>query len=655
MALPLNRTEKQGQFQLSPIKAMEIAAAKVPNAISLAQGIPNFSTPAVITDFIQEKIKAGVCDKYSLTNGLAELREELALSLEGDGLRYDPDSEIIVTVGSIEGVTASILACTAPGDEVIIPSPTYASYLGAIHIARCTPRFVPLDEDHNFDFHVEQMASAISKKTKAILYCSPNNPTGTLYSEEKTRAIAALAQQHNLTIIIDEVYKDFYYTTDKHFTPAVIPEARERIIRVCSFSKAFAMTGWRVGFLHGDASRVQQILKFHDAMVSCAPVVSQYGAIAALRFGQPVLEKFRDEYKERRDYTIGMLDQMSHLLDYQTPKATYFAFPRIKDTVPLAHDSNRLAYDILEKVGVALVPGIAFGPSGESHLRITFGRDRDYLMEGMNRLLDYFSASRTRKLSASPLNVTTSASASHSSAPSWIRSQAKRALALAARLFLRRNRPTIIGIAGTRGKTVFKRTIADLLNRHTTTRASILSYNTEWGLPLSILELLPPRTLRDKIRFPFRVLKKALLDKEKAKLLVLEYGIGAARDGALLRSIANPDWLVISGFISGDANIDAAAVYEGICQLCKDSPKERVLWAADEPPARDLAALLSSDCALELTAISPTAVEVHHEVYPLRREFAGQSAKLAVIAAIMLAHRLGVPKEEIRSYLAQSD
>lgn len=633
-------------FELSPIKAMELAASKIPGVISLAQGIPSFSTPEVIKQFVHEKIDQGLCDKYSLTIGLAELREEIALSLQKEGLHYDPETEIVVTAGSIEGITAAVLASTEPGDEVIVPSPTYASYRGSLAIGGCVTRYVELDEDNNFDFHVERVREAISRRTRAILYCSPNNPTGTLYSEEKTRAIIDLAIKNNLTVIIDEVYKDFYYTADKHFTPALIPAARDRVIRVCSFSKAYAMTGWRVGFVHGDAARIRKILKFHDAMVTCAPVVSQYGAIAALRFGDPFLEEFKQEFKRRRDYAISMLDQLSHVLDYQLPRATYFVFPRIKDTVPLAKDSHKLAYDILEKARVATVPGTAFGPSGESHLRMTYGREMADLQEAFQRLQDYFNGARRKSAaeSASPV-------AAAAPADSFMRAAAKKSLALSSRLYLSRNRSLIVGIAGTRGKTVFKRTITEMMREHFPTRSNFLSYNTDIGLPLAILNLENPRSTAQKIFFPLRLLMKALFAREKEKVLVLEYGVAGQGDAAALLRIAKPSWLVVSDISSPDPSIDSNLLRSEIAELVHATAPDRVIWSAEDSAILEFEPKLEESLAVRLSSIEKSSVAGTTRRYALRQEAVGRSAQLGVVAAVKLAEKLAVPESVIARHL----
>lgn len=570
-------------FQLSPIKAMELAASRIPGVVSLAQGIPSFQTPQVIKDFVTEKIQAGLCDKYSLTVGLAELREEISLALVKDGLSYDPESEIIATAGSVEGLTASVMSCTSPGDEVIIPSPTYASYIGSIRMAGCRPVFAPLDEDDNFDFEVEAIAKCIGNATRAILYCSPNNPTGTLYSEEKTRALVELALKHNLFIITDEVYKDFYYTDDRHFTPALIEEARRRVIRVCSFSKAFSMTGWRIGFLHTDRSVAAKILKYHDAMVTCAPVVSQYAGIAALRFGEAALREFQVEFKRRRDFTVSRLDQMSDVLDYQVPKATYFVFPRIKDRIPFARDSYHLAYDILEKVRLATVPGIAFGPSGESHLRISYGKEMSEIEEGLERLQQYFtSAGRKRGLTAAVSASPFQAPFPRLDKPPLRRRILARFLSLCARLYLLKRRPVIVGIAGSRGKTVFKRVLHETLRVKFRTRAGILSYNTEVGLPLSILNLPLPVSGWQKLTFPLRAFGRALFSLEQSRVLILEYGILSEMDASVLSRIAVPDWLVVTGVSHSSPGIEYHSLQAGICGLASRVRAENILWNSED-------------------------------------------------------------------------
>ncbi len=647
----LSKTQASSQFELSPIKAMELAASRFPGVVSLAQGIPSFRTPTKVIQYAQEKIAAGLCDKYSLTIGLTELREEIALALQGEGLSYDPESEILVTAGSIEGITASILAFTQPGDEVMLPSPSYASYLGAISIAGCVPRYVDLDEENNFDFHVEKIEQSITKKTKILLYCSPNNPTGTLFSEEKTRALVKVCQKHNLTILIDEVYKDFYYVDEPHFSPTLIPDARENIIRACSFSKAYAMTGWRVGFLNADKSRLARIVKYHDAMVTCAPVPSQYAAIGALRYGAEFLEEFKTEFKKRRNYCISRLDELSQIMDYQIPKATYFVFPRIKDVITYSNDSHKLAYDILEKVKVATVPGVAFGPSGESHLRINFGREMKDLEEGFTRLEEYFFHRQGRKLPrpTTPPEVPQPTPAKQDQI-SFLGKSVRFLLAHASRQYLKRNSMLVIGIAGIKGKTTVKRTLVDLLGTTYRTRGNILSYNTEIGLPLSILRLHNPKTPIEKLRFPLSLMRQALWGREKAEFLILEYGIRSQRDAETLLGIAVPDWLILSG-IEADPHLDYEAITNGINHIASQLPPKRLIWTQDDSFIHEMASVQQAPHAIRDSQLTDTFLTTSQNSYPCSRETVGTSSARALITSVVMAELLNIPPETICRFL----
>lgn len=640
------------QFELSPIKAMELAASRMPDVISLAQGIPSFRTPARVIRFAQEKIAAGLCDKYSLTTGLTELREEIALSLEADGVSYDPEREILVTAGSIEGITATLLAFTSPGDEVLLPSPSYASYLGAVSIAGCVPRYIELDEENNFDFDVKKFAQGITKKTKLLLYCSPNNPTGTLFSKEKTKELVRICQQHNLTILIDEVYKDFYYVDEPHFSATQIPEARDRIIRACSFSKAYAMTGWRVGFVHGDKDRISRIVKYHDAMVTCAPVPSQYAAIGALRYGASFLEEFKLEFKKRRNYCITRLDDLSQVMDYQVPKATYFVFPRIKDIVKYADDSHRLAYDILDKVKVATVPGVAFGPSGESHLRINFGREMEDLKEGFDRLEDYFHQRQPKKRPRKTVPPEGASRALRAQTGSSLLGKGLRLLlSHACRHYLKRNSVLIIGITGIKGKTTIKRTLVELLGTCKHTRGTLLSYNTEVGLPLSILRLKNPKTLSAKLLFPMSLARQALWSKETAEILILEYGIRSLNDAETLLNIAVPDWLIVSG-VEADPHLDYNAIRDGINHIAACLPPEKLLWTGDDPLVSAMAsAQQTAPHVIHDSQLSGGLLHTSHNSYSCTRETVGTSAARALITSVIIAELLNTPTETINHFL----
>src|SRR3989338_1852541 len=379
-----NRTKN---LQLSAIKQMEIRAAKYPDMISLAQGIPSFDTPACIKRRVERALNSGLVAKYSLSSGLPELREMIEIFLAKENMYYDWQKEIIVTVGAIEAISAAILAISQPGDEIILPSPSYTSYKEVISLAGCAPIYAPLNESTGWAFEFDKFEKAVTAKTKAILFCNPNNPTGTIYDREQLTRLARLAEKYSFFIMADEVYKDFIYDGHgKFFSPAEITVLRKKVIRIFSFSKTYAMTGWRVGFVHSDESVIKEILKAHDSLVTCAPVISQYAAMGALEMGESDILKFKTEYRRRRDIICSRLDKLNKFFSYIKPNSAYFVFPKILHQ----SDSTAFALDLLDKIQVAVVPGAAFGPSGEGHVRLSFGRTAEQINGAFDRIEKYF-------------------------------------------------------------------------------------------------------------------------------------------------------------------------------------------------------------------------------------------------------------------------
>jgi len=388
-------------LQLSIIKQIELRASKYPDVVSLAQGIPSFDTPSAIKRRVENALRRGVVAKYSLSPGLPELRELIEVGLAQENMFYDWEKEILVTAGSIEAITATVLAITDPGDEVIIPGPTYTSYREVITLAGCKPVFVPLHESKGWAFDLEKFREAITAKTRAIFYCNPNNPTGTIYTQEQLLGLAELAEQYDLFLVSDEVYKDFVFddSKEKIFSLAEIPSLRKRVIRIFSFSKAYAMTGWRVGYVHSDESVIKEIIKVHDSLVTCAPVISQYAAMGALEMGEKDLKFFIGEFKNRRDLMCERLDRLGHIFSYIKPNSAYFVFPKIVtpfnkggegDLKGGFTDSWKFALELLDKAQVAVVPGIAFGPNGEGHIRMSFGRSEEDINKAFDRMEKYF-------------------------------------------------------------------------------------------------------------------------------------------------------------------------------------------------------------------------------------------------------------------------
>lgn len=374
------------KINLSPIKQIEILASKIPDVVSLAQGIPSFDTPEVVRRAAIKALEAGRVAKYSLTPGLPELRETIEQVLAKENMFYDFEKEIIVTAGSIEAITASLIAITEEEkNEVILFSPSYASYPEAVKVAGGVPVFSNLAEEDDWSIDFSDLKKKISDRTVAILYANPNNPTGMLFKKEDLLKLADLAKQNNFFIISDEVYKDFIYTDDKIFSLAQVPEFRKLVIRVFSLSKAYAMTGWRVGFLHSDEENVREILKIHDSLVTCAPVISQYAAMAALDYASEDIEFFKAEFLKRRNLICSKLDELKEFLSYQRPDSSYFVFPRLLQE----QDSRKFSLDLLNNAGVAVVPGVAFGPSGEGHIRMSFGRSEKDIERAMSKLKSF--------------------------------------------------------------------------------------------------------------------------------------------------------------------------------------------------------------------------------------------------------------------------
>lgn len=377
------RTQNIG---LSLIKEMELRGSKIPGVVSLAQGIPSFETNEHIKKAVIEALSLHNIGKYSLSPGLLDLREMIEENLRKDGISYDHYNEIIVTVGSIEGLSAALLAILEKGDEVIIPNPSYAAYAEAVRVAHGTPIFVDLHKNDNWSLPIDALEKVKSAKTKAIIICQPNNPTGHIYPENTIRELAEWAKKNDCYLIFDEVYKDFNYTEKPIFHLAKDSKYRGSTVYLHSFSKAFSMTGWRVGYILACKELAREILKIHDSLVTCAPVISQYAAMAALRFEAELVSDIMIQYRKRREIVRSHFEKLSDFFEFTAPDSGYFFFPKIlfKNS-----GSKNAAIDILEKAKVNTVPGIAFGPAGEGYLRFCFGRSEEDLNEAFARLKNY--------------------------------------------------------------------------------------------------------------------------------------------------------------------------------------------------------------------------------------------------------------------------
>jgi aminotransferase len=384
----MNVSKRVSQIKKSAIHEMTRLSKQYDDVAFLSWAKPTSGTPEHINDAAISAIKNGLVGGYSQNDGLPELREEIVKKLKRDNNIKANISELLVTVGAIEGLAATVMATIDPGDEVILPTPTYSTHIRQVELASGKPVLVPLMEENNFALDIQAIKDAISPKTKAIIYCSPSNPTGTVFSEEQLRQIAEIALENNLTVITDEAYEYFVFDEKKHFSIASIPEMKKNVISTFTFTKSYAMTGWRIGYLHADEELIPQIKKAHIPFAICAPVVSQYAAIAALKGSQDCIKDFKDHYLNTRNLMCERLDNLSSVFDYVKPDGSYLMFPKI--LMKEGKDSISFCKNLLKEAKVSTTPGIAFGPTGESHLRLSFCVTEEMINKAFDRMENYF-------------------------------------------------------------------------------------------------------------------------------------------------------------------------------------------------------------------------------------------------------------------------
>ena len=367
----------------SATKNMAIEAARIGGCVSLGQGVPSFATPPAVLAAVCTVLKNDPsCGKYSLQTGMPALRERLArLLLEEKGINADPEAEICVTVGGMEALLCTMLTLVDEGDEVILPSPTYASYIEQIHLAGGRPVFAPLDSRWGLD--IEALQQAITAKTRAIMLCTPGNPTGNALSNDEMRAICELARQHGLYLICDETYDYLVYDGITRLSPLSLPQYRERVVLISSLSKKYALTGWRVGWVTACAPLMAQIMKVHDATAICAPTPSQHAALAALDVGSQWLADTRAALLKRRDLCCRRLEDLRDFFSFVPPQGAFYVLARYLFS---QDDAQSVAYRILREAKVITIPTSGFGVGGEGHLRLSFGGEEGEINEAFDRL-----------------------------------------------------------------------------------------------------------------------------------------------------------------------------------------------------------------------------------------------------------------------------
>ena len=376
--------ERMNTFSGSPTSALIAKVAELraegKDIISLNVGEPDFGTP----DYIKcGAIKAIVDNfsKYTAGNGIIELRRLISKKLhEDNNLEYTTD-EICATVGAKQAIFNSIMALVDPGDEVLLPVPCWVSYTEMIKFAGAKPVFVDVEAE-TFDLDIEALEKAVTTKTKAIVICTPNNPTGAVYSEGTLRKLADLACKYDFYIITDEIYEKLIYDDAKHFSIASISkDVWNRTLTVNGFSKAYAMTGWRLGYVLANEVIINAMNKIHQYVIMSAPTAAQYGAIEAMRYCDDEIEKMRKAYMLRRNYIVKAFNDMG--LHTFTPQGAFYVFPCIKST---KMTSQQFCEELLKDQLVACVPGTAFGQAGEGFIRVSYAYSIEQIKEATTRI-----------------------------------------------------------------------------------------------------------------------------------------------------------------------------------------------------------------------------------------------------------------------------
>jgi aminotransferase len=341
-------------------------AATMKNVISLGIGEPDFDTPEPIVQAGIEALQRGETH-YTSNSGILELREAIGAHIGARyGVDYDPEHEVLVTVGVSEALYVAMAALLDPGDEIIIPEPGFVAYEPTAKMVNATPVMVPTSPETNFQITAEAIEAAVTSRTKALFIGSPNNPTGAVVDRERLTQIAKVAEEHNLAVISDEIYDRLVYGTE-HVCFASLPGMRKRTVVLQGFSKAYAMTGWRVGYLCGPADLVWEIRKLHQYLIMSAPTVSQWAALKALEVGEPFVQAMHEEYDRRRRLIVNGLNDLG--LDCTEPHGAFYACPCVQQT---GMDDADFAENLLQEEHVAVVPGRAFGPSGMGFVRMSY-------------------------------------------------------------------------------------------------------------------------------------------------------------------------------------------------------------------------------------------------------------------------------------------
>lgn len=384
-------SDKVIEIKPSGIRRFFDIVNEMEDAISLGVGEPDFDTPWHIRDEGIYSLEKGRTF-YTSNSGLKDLKKEIAAyMLRSQGVQYDYNHEIFITVGGSEAIDLALRAMLNPGDEVLIPQPSYVSYEPCTVLADGVPVFINLKEENEFRLTARELRDAITDKTKILILPFPNNPTGAIMEKEDLETIAEIVVEKDLYVISDEIYGELTYK-GKHVSLVSLPGMKERTILINGFSKAYAMTGWRLGYACGPRVIMDQMLKIHQFAIMCAPTTSQYAAVEALKNGDEDVQEMREAYNQRRRYLMHAFKEMG--LECFEPYGAFYVFPSIKE---FGMTSDEFATRLLQEEKVAVVPGTAFGDCGEGYLRISYAYSLENLKLALGRLSHFIRRLREEK------------------------------------------------------------------------------------------------------------------------------------------------------------------------------------------------------------------------------------------------------------------
>lgn len=383
--------DKVVDIKPSGIRKFFDIVSEMQDAISLGVGEPDFDTPWHIRDEGIYSLEKGRTF-YTSNAGLKDLRQEICNTIRRkQGVSYDWQHEVLVTVGGSEAIDIGLRAMCNPGDEVLIPQPSYVSYEPCAILAGATPVIIDLKAENEFRLTAEELEAAITDKTKVLILPFPNNPTGAIMEKSDLEAIAKIIEEHDIFVMSDEIYSELTYK-EKHVSIVSLPGMQERTVLINGFSKAYAMTGWRLGYAVAPEPILQQMLKIHQFAIMCAPTTSQYAAVEALKNGDEDIAMMREAYNQRRRYLMHAFKEMG--LQCFEPYGAFYVFPCIKE---FGMTSDEFAERLLREEKVAVVPGTAFGDCGEGFLRISYAYSLENLQIAMEKIEAFIKRLREEK------------------------------------------------------------------------------------------------------------------------------------------------------------------------------------------------------------------------------------------------------------------